>query len=197
MISIHAPAKGATLRRMLRSLPLHFNPRSREGSDCADTDPWAMLKQISIHAPAKGATKTGGYTPEKRRISIHAPAKGATLYPRLIYIYSQFQSTLPRRERRLLFLPPPVSHDFNPRSREGSDTLIDGQVKAFEISIHAPAKGATLFAAYCFFFFRNFNPRSREGSDDGKGYFRPAEDISIHAPAKGATPLLSRFPTSL
>ena len=175
MISIHAPAKGATLRRMLRSLPLHFNPRSREGSDCADTDPWAMLKQISIHAPAKGAT----------------------LYPRLIYIYSQFQSTLPRKERRLLFLPPPVSHDFNPRSREGSDTLIDGQVKAFEISIHAPAKGATLFAAYCFFFFRNFNPRSREGSDDGKGYFRPAEDISIHAPAKGATPLLSRFPTSL
>ena len=58
-----------------------------------------------------------------------------------------FQSTLPRRERR--FLAP------------------SGKLSA-DISIHAPAKGATALrrptlSAMCY-----FNPRSREGSDAGR-----------------------------
>ena len=32
-ISIHAPARGATLRSLRLRLQSHFNPRSREGSD--------------------------------------------------------------------------------------------------------------------------------------------------------------------
>ena len=56
-ISIHAPAKGATVMNM----------------------DIGWLHSISIHAPAKGATKmTKGVTLSKE-ISIHAPAKGATL----------------------------------------------------------------------------------------------------------------------
>ena len=59
-----------------------------------------------------------------------------------------------------------VRHHFNPRSREGSDvihkiiTLI-----FFYISIHAPAKGATSLICYNIESKNNFNPRSREGSD--------------------------------
>ena len=80
LISIHAPAKGATVsvlyfctsahgfqstlprrerpnragRQLLASQ--HFNPRSREGSDHhVDEHPLVVL-HISIHAPAKGAT---------------------------------------------------------------------------------------------------------------------------------------------
>ena len=55
----------------------------------------------------------------------------------------QFQSTLPRRER--LNHPPSfiLCTDFNPRSREGSDDKLYASAGQFEISIHAPAKGAT------------------------------------------------------
>ena len=100
IISIHAPAKGATV--------ITISSLERVG--------------ISIHAPAKGATGAGRLNIAFNTISIHAPAKGATRpffwSPRT----ARFQSTLPRRERpsdslQALFLP---GH-FNPRSREGSD----------------------------------------------------------------------------
>ena len=56
-----------------------------------------------------------------------------------------------------------------------------------DISIHAPAKGATVPVVKQFSDSVNFNPRSREGSDSDN----PCTDfdipISIHAPAKGAT----------
>ena len=55
-ISIHAPAKGATV--MFEVLT--------HGAD------------ISIHAPAKGATVDGQSAQVNTIISIHAPAKGAT-----------------------------------------------------------------------------------------------------------------------
>ena len=57
IISIHAPAKGATpsvLRRYACSL--NFNPRSREGSDLSRIPSFEQQRLISIHAPAKGAT---------------------------------------------------------------------------------------------------------------------------------------------
>ena len=103
LISIHAPAKGATLLDLDRI------------ADCV----------ISIHAPAKGATKFVRFIRFEYRISIHAPAKGATrlrvevkrqdlnfnprsregsdwqLIQLLPQSYNQFQSTLPRRERRM------------------------------------------------------------------------------------------------
>ena len=79
----------------------------------------------------------------------------------------QFQSTLPRRERRSVQKLIGVLVDFNPRSREGSDGIPDGLCPAWmlfqstlprrerqfaravyvyilRISIHAPAKGATI-----------------------------------------------------
>ena len=77
-ISIHAPAKGATQQKQGKDwLDMHFNPRSREGSD------------VAFHAAL------GTYT-----ISIHAPAKGATVLCANASTKILFQSTLPRRERR-------------------------------------------------------------------------------------------------
>ena len=57
--------------------PIHFNPRSREGSDNKDQDGHDG-ELISIHAPAKGATKLQIMRGRVFKISIHAPAKGAT-----------------------------------------------------------------------------------------------------------------------
>ena len=56
--------------------------------------------------------------------------------------------------------------NFNPRSREGSDKSSQSLSNAVnQISIHAPAKGATCSSDNLF----------------------PSQSISIHAPAKGAT----------
>ena len=56
--------------------------------------------------------------------------------------------------------------NFNPRSREGSDKSSQSLSNAVnQISIHAPAKGATIRILWNLFQGRYFNPRSREGSD--------------------------------
>ena len=55
------------------------------------------------------------------------------------------------------------------------------------ISIHAPARGATLYPAVDIMAELNFNPRSREGSDCIPGNNQDRISISIHAPARGAT----------
>jgi len=56
MVSIHAPAWGATERP------------DNEGA-------WG---KVSIHAPAWGATRFAGLVGQHNRVSIHAPAWGAT-----------------------------------------------------------------------------------------------------------------------
>ena len=78
--------------------------------------------------------------------------------------------------------------DFNPRSREGSDDNRSDFSVFPSISIHAPAKGATLTWIMFLYLKKYFNPRSREGSDrQGKKAQCTELFISIHAPAKGAT----------
>ena len=123
-ISIHAPAKGAT----------------------QETSAPCMGRSISIHAPAKGATTSLSIISPNTSISIHAPAKGATLCGLTVVDYLVFQSTLPRRERRSTqYLRLSLLINFNPRSREGSDVIMEFEQFISDISIHAPAKGATLY----------------------------------------------------
>ena len=63
-ISIHAPARGATITIDVMGVrQVYFNPRSRKGSDKLWTTAH-LQEQISIHAPARGATifiSTGGF----------------------------------------------------------------------------------------------------------------------------------------
>ena len=78
-------------------------------------------------------------------------------------------------------------HHFNPRSREGSDKLVFAVTNPSNISIHAPAKGATAVPIGKIIVCIYFNPRSREGSDLEQTKWADLLEISIHAPAKGAT----------
>ena len=102
------------------------------------------------------------------------------------YVYKptgQFQSTLPRRERPPLLtkrsrwahfnprsregsdltfiISAHLSSDFNPRSREGSDNEALCEMRDTDISIHAPAKGATRLRspALCCSRFQSTLPR--------------------------------------
>ena len=99
----------------------NFNPRSREGSDQTGSPPGSCLT-ISIRAPARGATiirrqegwQRSYFNPRsregsddqgykgrgRRRISIRAPARGATPVQIISGSSWQFQSALPRGERR-------------------------------------------------------------------------------------------------
>ena len=143
-ISIHAPAEGATLYDSFRSILYRFQstlPR-RERLRC--TGEQEGEKEISIHAPAEGATqfvRTVGLPP--CLISIHAPA-GERQKSRCRFSPAHlFQSTLPRRERPRCWFAKMEQHNFNPRSRGGSDTDPGTDRTGKSISIHAPAEGAT------------------------------------------------------
>ncbi len=162
-------------------------PRGERRELAVRFDPAAP--DVSIHAPARGATQR---RPELRisfNVSIHAPARGATklclhglildftfrsTLPRgerqhhddAAHGYTRFRSTLPRGERQESAVARGVFQSFDPRSREGSDTGIVRLCKILlTVSIHAPARGATLdlLAAACI------------------------ARVSIHAPARGAT----------
>ena len=165
-ISIHAPAKGATLCFLLLIVnKCHFNPRSREGSDQGAVA-GSTIDVISIHAPAKGATRKSSGIKSRAFISIHAPAKGATADAAMLYLAGVFQSTLPRRERHL-----------------AQATLQD----FLSISIHAPAKGATVYDFGDITYNRISIHAPAKGATGEAGTFNVTTRISIHAPAKGAT----------
>ena len=101
LISIHAPAQGATQAARTRCKAIYnFNSRSRTGSDERDNVDKLAARLISIHAPAQGATHFTSCSWVFSDISIHAPAQGAT-----VSIPRQFVDYV----------------DFNSRSRTGSD----------------------------------------------------------------------------
>ena len=189
-ISIHAPAKGATaiLWRMRVRLS-HFNPRSREGSDRT----WPAR----LHALSQFQSTL----PRRERLSVRRGRSRA----------AAFQSTLPRRERRYRrCMALRRSSDFNPRSREGSDLR----------SIYAAAAGERFQSTLprrerlmqpheveCIDQFQSTLPRRERHAapvtDATRRAFQstlPRRErrreyragtnailISIHAPAKGAT----------
>ena len=142
-ISIHAPARGATVQVIISALeesfqstlprgerPIsttvargnrYFNPRSREGSDggwsCSGSGIWNFNPRSR-----EGSDILYSRVIKTSSISIHAPARGATDNRRVI-------------------------------------------IHTFMISIHAPARGATMQDGLVSGYLTDFNPRSREGSD--------------------------------
>ena len=209
-ISIHAPARGATLFRNVMQLET----------------------QISIHAPARGATVKELCEIVWGEFQSTLPRGERPMGGFKFLGNNGFQSTLPRVERQRLFLYLDIPGNFNPRSREWSDPLKVAPLQVMPISIHAPASGATdiigrdvrtvqfqstlprverrcgMGRGRCkgaisihapasgattadhrvIWSSKDFNPRSREWSDYGRQIAEQVLDISIHAPASGATP---------
>ena len=122
----------------------------------------------------------------------------------------EFQSTLPREERRSELSEHHLTRYFNPRSHERSDlkkSVDDGDMMSISIhaptrgatpsegacssticiSIHAPTRGATINFYKCIIYLVNFNPRSHERSDFSTLPNPISSFISIHAPTRGAT----------
>ncbi len=65
--------------------------------------------------------------------------------------------------------------------------LVGNSAQLIEVSIHAPAKGATAQRKAYILADNSFNPRPREGGDCFACVCCRVINVSIHAPAKGAT----------
>ena len=57
---------------------------------------------------------------------------------------------------------------FNPRAREGRDSRLQRRGGHMQLSIHAPARGATIAGDGDRLALQAFNPRTREGRDPSK-----------------------------
>ena len=123
-ISIHAPAKGATCRQMLSQLLHHyFNPRTREGCDMLLQSELTSKKLFQSTHPRR--VRQGQAGPNYRAGNFNPRTREGC------------DATETSRAER--------PANFNPRTREGCDLLVYNTFCGQEISIHAPAKGATLF----------------------------------------------------
>ena len=212
-ISIHAPARGATPGSRLSGFcSPHFNPRSRKGSDNTYNNHWHIQWQFQSTLPQ--GERRGEITGDYRgwSISIHAPARGATV-ERLQEITEDgaFQSTLPQGERHAVSARQALNKEFQSTLPQGERPLFLNNLIIFalfqstlpqgerqhvsslhpysnRISIHAPARGATVSPSIGISAVSNFNPRSRKGSDIiVSDMYNICIWISIHAPARGAT----------
>ena len=123
IISIHAPARGATaLPSALQGRLPDFNPRSREGSDWGAWCTWTTAEEFQSTLP------------RGERLSLLKRSFSSWL----------FQSTLPRGERRTCKSRTVSTTRFQSTLPRGERLVTAARQSAFiEISIHAPARGAT------------------------------------------------------
>ena len=144
-VSIHAPARGATREQHLRPDRRHrFNPRAREGRDPV------LVLPSPCHRPFQSTRPRGARPGLPRRCC----SSRASFNPR-----AREGRDAKRRQRA----PPPTG--FNPRAREGRDSGRRVVPTIDLVSIHAPARGATGCAAATVTPNACFNPRAREGRD--------------------------------
>ena len=187
MISIHAPAWGATKIRVFGWVDgMNFNPRSRVGSDRNPAILAGFLLLFQSTLP-RGERPSGlAARPPIVAISIHAPAWGAT--PAAVRPCPKASHFNPRSrvgsDVERMADSSTVKH-FNPRSRVGSDVARDGGCGAgpgFQSTLPRGERPAgendgEPMGGY-------FNPRSRVGSDYersgktvGAFYFNPRSRV--------------------
>ena len=146
IVSIHAPARGAT----------------RYGSP---SQPYLVVFQSTRPHGARRcvspSTRTGCRFQSTR-------PHGARLISQLLPVPSPvFQSTRPHGARRTGSPSQPVLVVVSIHApARGATCFISGSFMAAIVSIHAPARGATCITDKTYFFSLSFNPRARTGRDE-------------------------------
>ena len=215
-ISIHAPARGATrpwrCRPLRQTISIHAPAR---GATYGPSVP-QMIKNISIHAPARGATVPALTTHDRHDISIHAPARGATVKASVSKTYTVISIHAPARGATTDCGHNQDDFYFNPRSREGSDTVWPSNsfgIVAFQSTLPRGERPPSLASCAIFasfqstlprgerrrvaarfhitFLFQSTLPRGERQRDEAN--IQTLTEISIHAPARGATSILSKI----
>ena len=144
LISIHAPARGATRNTTIYGENTKFQSTLPQG------------ERLSLAVALNGEAIFQSTLPQGERPK------------RCLRITSQkqFQSTLPQGERPRTLTNCQSSFLFQSTLPQGERQVSKMHMDDhYKISIHAPARGATNHGAVFCACFRNFNPRSRKGSD--------------------------------
>ena len=189
VVSIHAPARGATAigtydnftsrfqftrpqgarpsrRRESAASRRGFNSRARKGRDVRVLSERSPSDRFQFTRPQGARLDATGTPHYESEVSIHAPARGATGGAVVLYRVYQVSIHAPARGatvnwRTILWL----RSCFNSRARKGRDT----------------GTWPTLPQ------MNSFNSRARKGRDVQVGIITFAQVVSIHAPARGAT----------
>ena len=169
LVSIHAPAWGATSMLISTAgIMTSFNPRTRVGCDTGSARQRQCLQRFQSTHP-RGVRHTPSCSSSKRRSSFNPRTRVGCDHRALLSAgrKREFQSTHPRGVRQVGDLP---------------------VLRVKNVSIHAPAWGATPCARCWTIWPCRFNPRTRVGCDLVVAFYRHnPRHVSIHAPAWGAT----------
>ena len=143
-----------------------FNPRTHAGCDHRSITHWSH-GGVSIHAPTQGATMrpchpnadVGFQSTHPRRVRRLRSCSGRA--------NTSFQSTHPRRVRPEIAWCVPLPPCFNPRTHAGCDPNAASfpPTRCSHVSIHAPTQGATIPQHPGGRAGRRFNPRTHAGCD--------------------------------
>ena len=80
LVSIHAPARGATQAWRYTVGPIHcFNPRAREERDVPTANAVPVILPFQSTRPRGARLGWGSVSKMSDKVSIHAPARGATV----------------------------------------------------------------------------------------------------------------------
>ena len=181
------PRRGRRGRQQAHEADASFNPRPRGGGDPTSAAGTARESPCFNPRPRGGGDHATQFFNLAHGVSIHAPAEGATVAMVLWLILVEFQSTPPRRGRRLTPWSWPFTSWFQSTPPRRGRPRSARQSRCRQVSIHAPAEGAT-----CWLVdirdrgaFQSTPPR--RGRQPLTRRIFDVHPVSIHAPAEGAT----------
>ncbi|CFX74670.1 Uncharacterized [Syntrophomonas zehnderi OL-4] len=190
-VSIHAPARGATSPLVCPfDTDCRFNPRTRTGCD------FTIFFHYFLRRSFNPRTRTGcdgrlflrpfhplnSFNPRTRTGCDDIIAFSTTLSMR-------FNPRTRTGCDDTSSPGVPGGNCFNPRTRTGCDHILaESLQRVLQVSIHAPARGATAVSKPRSARHTGFNPRTRTGCDPAERWLVQVQrGVSIHAPARGAT----------
>ena len=216
-VSIHAPARGATLSRHLlagshgcfnprpraggdrRSLSsasssTSFNPRPRAGGDHCK---WFVLLDYRLFQstpPRGGRPHVRGGAAGVVSVSIHAPARGATLGCDLSHNAPECFNPRPRAggDDFEKFVPHHII-PFQSTPPRGGRPSTSGHGRPWPTFQSTPPRGGRHGPPQFFLHFPGFNPRPRAGGDPGSPGMRPQISCFNPRPRAGGDRCGKRF----
>ena len=125
-VSIHAPARGATSSRQVEQIsPIRFNPRARAGRDRESA-------LVSAASDTFQSTRPRGARPP---VDVGRVVISVCFNPR----------ARAGRDAKFADQLSIITDSFNPRARAGRDFHLRCALGYDDVSIHAPARGATRY----------------------------------------------------
>ena len=140
-------ARGDNARKSGIVMPQDFNsrPSARGDENGHEKERKKKIFQFTPLREGRRAMRGDSGTPDD--ISIHAPPRGATTASDSSSAGIPFQFTPLREGRRGSIRRPFIKLSyFNSRPSARGDKIARGNVLAYQISIHAPPRGATVYA---------------------------------------------------